>query len=85
MLVIINQQSKSGSDLRINPQAQSPKGQKGIHKMKRFLKAIPTVIIIIFVLWFIISFLNVNMNNKGNSNIAEWNIFKIFYDIMANM
>ena len=53
--------------------------------MKRFLKAIPTVIIIIFVLWFIISFLNINMNNKVNGNIAEWNIFKIFYDIMANM
>lgn len=53
--------------------------------MKRLIKAIPTVIIIVFVLWFIISFLNVNMNNKGNGNIAEWNIFKIFYDIMANM
>ena len=53
--------------------------------MKRLIKAIPTLIIIFFVLWFIISFINVNMNNKGNGIVAEWNMFKILYNIMANM
>ena len=43
--------------------------------MKKFSNVFIMFIVLVFFLWIVASFIDVNMNNLANGNIAPWNIF----------
>lgn len=51
--------------------------------MKKVFKTIENIIytiIIMFFLWFLISFIDVNLHNMSDYQYADWNMFRIWED-----
>ena len=56
-------------------------------KVKKIVKNVVANVVIIlcvaFTLWFIVSFIEVNMNNLENPVYNSWNFFEIFLKILT--
>lgn len=58
-----------------------------MNKVKKVIENIMANVVIIlcvaFTLWFIVSFIEVNMNNSENPVYNSWNLFVVFLKILT--
>ena len=58
------------------------KKNSNLHIVLETLKAFLMTVMVIFIVWMIISWLNVGFNNQSPEtiqNIWSWNFFKVFF------
>ena len=55
-----------------------------MNKVKKVIKNVMVILCVAFTLWFIVSFIEVNMNNLTENPVySSWNFFEIFLKILT--
>lgn len=53
---------------------------KGEKKMKKFLKNIPYIILTLFLLWGVLSYVDIVIQNLDNPTYSKFNLIYLLYD-----
>ena len=55
-------------------------GDKGEKKMKKFLKNIPYIILTLFLLWGVLSYVDIVIQNLDNPIYSKFNLIYLLYN-----